>query len=131
MNTRDFYEVSEDFVRWAYELAFDKVYEIRRKRFENASDLVKDAIEYRNENKYDFIEEMLRSWCLSLDPYDDVDNWFGAEEYTYQEILTKINPWEIYTWKEDQDKIIQKWCDDNDFWYSDYYELAVANVFNY
>ena len=125
------YEVSEDFVRWAYELAFDRVYEIRRKRYEDASDLVRDAIEYRNDNRYDFIEEMLNSWTLSIDPYDDVDNWFWAEEYTYQEILTKINPWEIYTWKDDQVYIIQRWCDEHDFWYSNDYELAVANVFNY
>lgn len=132
MKTREnFYEVNEDFVRWAYDLAFDRVYEIRRKRYENANDLVKEAIEYRNENRYDFIEEMLNSWCLSIDPYDDVDNWFWAEELSYKDILKRIVPEEIYHWTEDQIDLIQKWCDEHDFWYSDDYELAVANVFNY
>lgn len=132
MKTREnFYEVTEDFVRWAYELAFDRVYEIRRKRYENANDLVRYAIEYRNENKYDFINEMLNSWCLSIDPYEDVDNRFGAEELSYKDILKRIVPEEIYHETKDQIRIIHKWCDDNDFWYSDDYELAVANVFNY
>lgn len=132
MKTREnFYEVTEDFVRWAYELAFDRVYEIRRKRYENANDLVRYAIEYRNENKYDFINEMLNSWCLSIDPYEDVDNRFWAEELSYKDILKRIVPEEIYHETEDQIEIIHKWCDNHDFWYSDAYELAVANVFNY
>lgn len=132
MKTREnFYEVTEDFVRWAYELAFDRVYEIRRKRYENANDLVRYAIEYRKENKYDFINEILNSWCLSMYPYEDVDNRFGAEELSYKDILKRIVPEEIYHETKDQIRIIHKWCDDNDFWYSDDYELAVANVFNY
>lgn len=132
MKTREnFYEVTEDFVRWAYELAFDRVYEIRRKRYENANDLVRYAIEYRNENKYYFINEILNSWCLSIYPYEDVDNRFGAEELSYKDILKRIVPEEIYHETKDQIRIIHKWCDDNDFWYSDDYELAVANVFNY
>ena len=132
MKTRECcYEVSEDFVRWAYELAFDRVYEIRRKRYEDASDLVKTAIEFRMECKNDFIDEMLNSWCLSIDPYDDVDNRFWAEELSYKDILKRIIPEEIYHETEDQIRIIHKWCDEHDFWYSNDYELAVANCFNY
>ena len=132
MKTREnFYEVSEDFVRWAYDLAFNMVYENRRSQYQNANDLVKTAIEFRMENKNDFIDEMLNSWCLSIDPYDDVDNWFWAEELSYKDILKRIVPDEIYHETEDQIEIIHKWCDNHDFWYSDEYELAVANVFNY
>lgn len=132
MKTREnFYEVSEDFVRWAYDLAFNMVYENRRSQYQNASDLVKTAIEFRMECKNDFIDEMLNSWCLSIDPYEDVDNWFWSEELSYKDILKRIVPDEIYHETEDQIRIIHQWCDNHDFWYSDEYELAVANVFYY
>ena len=132
MKTREnCYEVSEDFVRWAFDLAFNMVYENRKFKYQDANDLVKTAIEFRMECKNDFIDEMLNSWCLSIDPYEDVDNWFWSEELSYKDILKRIVPDEIYHETEDQIWIIHRWCDNHDFWYSDEYELAVANVFNY
>lgn len=133
MKTREnCYEVSEDFVRWAYDLAFMAVYELKKDEYKDLStSILKDALEFRIECKNDFIDEMLNSWCLSIDPYDDVDNWFRAEELSYEEILKKIVPEERYNWTEDQLWVIHRWCNNNDFWYSDDYELAVANCFNY
>ena len=136
------FEVSEDFVRWALELAFKKVYEHRRERYKDSSELVKNAIEFRYDRSDDFIENFLECWNGSIDPYDEVDSRFASDEKTYEEIWDKeIYPnlseedqkeyWEIYEGKTDQDHLIYEWYDNNDYWYDDFYWIAIQNCFNY
>ena len=136
------FEVSEDFVRWALELAFKKVYENRRDRYKDSSELIKDAIEFRYDCSDDFIENFLEYWNGSIDPYDEVDSRFASDEKTYEDIWKEeVYPnlseedqkeyWEVYEEKTDQDHLIYKWCDNNDYWYDDYYQIAIQNCFNY
>ena len=139
--TENTFEVSEDFIRWALELAFKKVYENRRERYKDASELVRDAIEFRYESSDDFIENFMESWCFSIDPYDEVDSWFGAEELSYEDIWKDIyigldddereELGEVYEEKTSQDDLIHEWCNNNGYWYDDYDELAVQDCFNY
>ena len=140
--TKDTFEVSEDFVRWALELAFKRVYEHRRERCKDSSELVRNAIEFRYDRSDDFIENFLEIGSGSIDPYDEVDSRFASDEKTYEEIRKeKVYPnlseedqeeyGEIYEGKTDQDHLIYEWCDDNDYWYDDYYQIAIQNCFNY
>lgn len=140
--TKDTFEVSEDFVRWALELAFKKVYEHRRERYKDSSELIRNAIEFRYDRSDDFIENFLECWLGSIDPYDEVDSRFASDEKTYKEIYEKeVYPnldeedqkeyWEFYEGKTDQDHLIYEWCDENDYWYDDYYQIAIQNCFNY
>jgi hypothetical protein len=140
--TTDTFEVSEDFVRWALELAFKKVYENRRDHYKDSSDLVKDAIEFRMDCMNDFIDNFLEIGCFSIDPYDEIDSRFWADEKSYEQIWTEeIYPkldeddqkelWEVYEEKTSQDDLIYKRCDENDYWYDNYDSLAVQNCFNY
>lgn len=136
------FEVSEDFVRWALELAFKKVYENRRERYKDSSELVRNAIEFRYDRSDDFIENFLECWLGSIDPYDEVDSRFASDEKTYEDIWNEeIYPnlseedqkeyGKIYEEKTDQDHLIYEWCDENDYWYDDYYQIAIQNCFNY
>ena len=135
------FEVSEDFVRWALELAFKKVYENRRDRYKDSSDLVRDAIEFRMDCMNDFIEGFLESGCFSIDPYDEIDSRFWADEMSYEDIWKDIyiglddeereELGEVYEEKTSQDDLIHEWCNNNDYWYDDYDSLAVQNCFNY
>ena len=134
-------EVSEEFVRGALELAFKKVYEYRRERYKDASELVRNAIEVRYDMMRDFIDNVLECWCFSIDPFDYVDDWFSATEYSYEDIREYVYTWfdedeqkeykEKYEEDPEQDKLIEEWCDNNDYWYDSSYELAVQNCFNY
>jgi hypothetical protein len=136
------FEVSEDFVRWALELAFKKVYEHRRERYKDSSELVRNAIEFRYDRSDDFIENFLEIGSGNIDPYDEVDSRFASDEKTYKEIYEEeVYPnldeedqkeyWEFYEGKTDQDHLIYEWCDENDYWYDDYYQIAIQNCFNY
>ena len=136
------FEVSEDFVRWALELAFKKVVEHRRERYKDSSELVRNAIEFRYDRSDDFIENFLECWSGSIDPYDEVDSRFASDEKTYEEIWREeVYPnlseedqkeyWEFYEGKTDQDHLIYERCDNNDYWYDDYYQIAIQNCFNY
>lgn len=136
------FEVTEDFVRWALELAFKKVYEHRRERYKDSSELVRNAIEFRYDRSDDFIENFLEIGSWSIDPYDEVDSRFASDEKTYEEIWNEeVYPnlseedqeeyGKIYEEKTDQDHLIYEWCDNNDYWYDDYYQIAIQNCFNY
>lgn len=134
-------EVTEEFVRGALELAFKKVVEYRRERYKDASDLVRNAIEVRYDMMRDFIDWVIDCWCFSIDPFDYVDEWFWSEEHSYEDIWEYIYTWfdedeqkeysEEYTWDAEQEKLIEEWCDNNDYWYDSSYEIAVQNCFNY
>lgn len=138
------FEVSEDFVRWALELAFKKVVEHRRERYKDSSELVRNAIEFRYDRSDDFIENFLECWNGSIDPYDEVDSRFASDEKTYKEIYeeevyprlddgdlsTKLYP-VSYSGSKEEDERIYEWCEENDYWYDDYYQIAVQNCFNY
>ena len=139
--TTDTFEVSEDFVRWALELAFKKVYENHRDRYKDSSDLVRDAIEFRMDCMSDFIENFLEVGCFSIDPYDEIDSRFWAEELSYEDIWNEIyrdmdedqkkDYPPMYDDSAEQEELIHEWCNTNDYWYDDYDSLAVQNCFNY
>lgn len=140
--TENTFEVSEDFVRWALELAFKKVYENRRERYKDAIPVIKDAIEFRYDSADDFIDNFLDSWCFSIDPYDEVDSRFGADEKSYKEIYEEeIRPdlteeekeeyWLTYEERPDQEKLIEDRCNEHNYWCDDSYQLAVQDCFSY
>jgi len=139
--TSDTFEVSEDFVRWALELAFKKVYENRREKYQNASETVRDAIEMRYDMMWTYIDEVMETYTFSIDPYDDIDSRFAGDEYTYEEIWRKeILPnldederqelWEEWTDSSDQNEKLSEWCTDNYYWKDDSYEIVVQDPFN-
>lgn len=140
--TQNTFEVSEDFVRWALELAFKKVVEHRREKYQDAIPVIRDAVEYRYDCMQDFIDNFLEVGCFSIDPYDEIDARFWADEKTYKEIyeeeirpeLTEEEKEEYgltYEERPDQEKLIENRCNENDYWCDDSYQLAVANCFNY
>ena len=139
--TSDTFEVSEDFVRWALELAFKKVYENRREQHKNASETVRDAIEMRYDMMWTYIDNVMESYSFSIDPYDDVDSRFAWDEYTYEEIwkdeiLPTLDEDEIkelgveWTDSSDQNEKLSEWCMDNYYWKDDSYEIVVQDPFN-
>ena len=139
--TQNTFEVSEDFVRWALGLAFKKVYENRKNRYRDSSELVKKAIEFRYDCSNDFIDNFLEIGCFSLDPYNEIDSRFWAEELSYEDIWKEIyNDMDedekkdyslMYNNSTEQNNLIHEWCDDKNYWYDDYDLLAVQNCFNY
>lgn len=140
--TENTFEVSEDFIRWALELAFKKVYENRRERYKDAIPVIKDAIEFRYDSADDFINNFLETGCFSIDPYDEVDSRFWADEKSYKEIYEeKIRPdlteeekeeyGLTYEERPDQEQLIENRCNANNHWCDDSYQLAVQDCFSY
>lgn len=141
--TTDTFEVSEDFVKWALELAIKAVYKNRLEKYKDSNDLTINAIHVRYDKMWEYIDAMLDCWCLSMDPYDDVDWRFGEDEKSYEEIWKE----EIYpeldedeqkeygeeyenteNRGEKEDKIEER-CMDNNYRYDSSYEIAVADPF--
>lgn len=144
MSYTDKITVSETFVRGALEAANKIVYRNRLERYGNASQLVKDAISFRDEIIDRFIDNYIECFSdmIEWDAYDIIDDWYGGEEKSYEDIRHQIrldehqeeedvNLQREYDWNEDQLNEIHDWCNDNNFWYDDDYELAVEDFISY
>ena len=144
MNYTDKITVSETFVRGAFEAANKIVCRDRLSRYQHASQLVKDAIAFRDDIIDRFIDNYIECYGDSIewDAYDIIDDWYGWEEKSYEDIRYQIrldehqeeedvNLQREYDWNEDQLNEIHDWCDNYNFWYDDEYELAVADFISY
>lgn len=138
--------VSWRFADYAFQTAGKLVYENRSKRYQNASSLVTKAIELRNDLLDKFINAYLDMYvdggCITRDAYNTIDEWYGAEEKSYDEIWHQV--WlDEYQDSEDDDvgktyvgnttqvEAVEEWCRNNGYWYDYQYEVAVQDVYTY
>ena len=136
--------VSWRFVDYALRAAGKLVYQDRLNRYKNASSLVLDAIEVRNDRLDDFIENYIESiWdWIQWDAYDIIDEWYSWDEKSYEEIRHQV--WldeyqdedddqycKTYWWTPGQIEAVENWCKDNWYWVDSSYEVAVQDVFTY
>lgn len=138
--------VSWRFVDYAFQMAGKLVYKNRSERYKNASSLVTQAIELRNDLLDKFIEEYTDLYadggCIKRDAYDTIDEWYWWEEKSYDEIWHQVwldeyqesedeDVCKEFRWTQTQIEEVEEWCRNNWYWYDGSYEVAVQDVYTY